>query len=485
MNLLDLLDSRATQYNQKALLMTDDRTYSYADFKSSALDIAYALVNAGVKHGDKVAIIIESYDAFFASLFAVWMAGATAVPLNVSLSQNDLQSLIDRSKSSLLLYEDTKFEGFTIDKKTKIDEIEKTEIQVPLSPLADSDIAVIMFTSGTTGIPKGVVQTFFSQTENAYLTCEKLGLGEEDRVFINTPPYFTSGLCHFTTMLNAGGSLVGSKGFVFGKDLLTKMEQTGSTGFGGAPAHLVRVVSTMEEPYTNPKINFWMSSGDHLPKNIIERAAAILPHVRLFNVYGLTEVSGRFCILRPEFTQTKHGSVGTPIGDMTATVVDADGNPAAPGEIGEINANGNLVFEAYLDMPELTEKAKGPYGFRTGDFGYMDADGFVFVEGRKDDIFKRGGEKVSTNKIKQVLLDLDLFKDVAVVAKDDMLMGKVPVACVVMKDDTSFNRMTILKALRGKIEDTHIPAKIIQLDEIPRTGSGKAIMAKLREIVEE
>ena len=107
----------------------------------------------------------------------------------------------------------------------------------------------------------------------------------------------------------------------------------------------------------------------------------------------------------------------------------------------------------------------------------------MFIEGRKDDIFKRGGEKVSTNKIKQAMLSMGIFKDVAVVAKDDEIMGKVPVACVVMKDNEKFSKFKIIKALRDLIVDTHIPANIISLDEIPRTGSGKAKLKELLEIV--
>jgi long-chain acyl-CoA synthetase len=482
-SIIQELDKQVKLRADKKLLLLTNKEYTYSEFDIFTKSIMQTVLERNYSRGDKVAIVIETHDCFYASLFALWNIGAVAVPLNAGLSSKDLLFLIEKSGCDIVLTTADYAEGLDVKTKIIINDEQTRELNLDYKPLENSEQAVIMYTSGTTGIPKGVVQTMYSQSKNAALTCKQLGLTKDDRIYINTPPYFTSGLSHFTTVINAGGSLVGYKGFVFGKDLLKRMEDSNSTGFGGAPAHLIRVVETLEEPYRNTKINFWMSSGDHLPKSAIEKAEKYLPDVRLFNVYGLTEVSGRLCILKPEFAIEKHGSVGYPIGDMEVLSVGEDGEPVNSNEIGEIHTNGDLLFNEYLDSPDLTKKAKTKFGFKTGDFGYVDSDGFVFIEGRKDDIFKRGGEKVSTNKIKQAMLSIGIFKDVAVVAKEDEIMGKVPVACVVMKDDIQFSKFKIIKVLRDRLVATHIPANIISLDEIPRTGSGKAKIQELIKIV--
>lgn len=482
---LETFDMQVKARGSEKLLLLTEKEYTYNEFDLLTRSVMQTILESNYKRGDRVAIVIEQFDCFYGALFGLWKIGAVAVPLNASLTKKDLQFLVEKAGCKMVISTSDYAKAIEVKDKIIISSDESKELTLSYEPLKNEETAAIIYTSGTTGIPKGVVQTMYSQSKNAALTCEKLGLNENDRIYINTPPYFTSGLSHFTTMINAGGSLVGYKGFVFGKDLLERMEKSNSTGFGGAPAHLIRVVETLEKPYENKKIWFWMSSGDHLPKSVIEKAADYLPDVKLFNVYGLTEVSGRLCILRPEFAVEKHGSVGYPIGDMKVIAVDEIGEPVNSGEIGEIHVNGDLLFNEYLDNPNVTKLSKTKYGFKTGDFGYVDEDGFVYIEGRKDDIFKRGGEKVSTNKIKQAMLTMGIFKDVAVVAKEDEIMGKVPVACVVLKDEEKFSKFKIIKGLRGNLVDTHIPVNIIALDEIPRTGSGKAKLKELLKIVND
>jgi acyl-CoA synthetase (AMP-forming)/AMP-acid ligase II len=348
----------------------------------------------------------------------------------------------------------------------------------------EDDAAMIMFTSGTTGLPKGVCQTLRAVSSNAGHVALTLGLRADDRIFINTPPYFTSGICHFLTMLAAGGGVAGQLGFFFGAGLLDEMETLGCTGFGGAPAHLVRVVEPLDEARAHT-LRFWVSSGDHLPLPVIEKFRRVLPGVDLFNMYGLTEVSGRLCILPPAELHVRVGSVGRPIGDMRVVARRGDGTEAAPGDTGELYVTGALLMQGYLDEPGITARTLTDHGLKTGDFGHVDETGAVWIAGRKDDIIKRGGEKVSIIHVQQALQGLGRFADVAVLAAPDDILGHVPVAFVVPLEPEGFKASRLLRDLRGVLPSSSLPSRVIAVASIPRTGSGKAVRAELQALLAE
>ena len=342
---------------------------------------------------------------------------------------------------------------------------------------------MIMFTSGTTGLPKGACQTLRAISSNAGNVALTLGLGGDDRIFINTPPYFTSGICHFLTLMANGGGIAGHLGFYFGDELLLEMERLGCTGFGGAPAHLVRVVEPLVAPRAH-SFRFWVSSGDHLPAAVIAKLNHVLPGVELFNIYGLTEVSGRLCILPPAALAERVGSVGRPIGDMRVVARDAAGEVAPAGESGELYVTGSLLMQGYLDEPEITARTLTPLGLCTGDFGHVDDDGYVWIEGRKDDIIKRGGEKVSLVHVQQAIAGLERFADVAVLATPDEILGHVPVAFVVAREE-GVKASRVLRELRAVLPPVSLPSRLIIVDAIPRTGSGKVIRAELAAVLAE
>ncbi len=491
--------SWADRQPQRPLLIAGGRTYSYADVVNQAGGLVAQLRAAGLERGQRVAMLLEDYDSFFVSMYAIWLAGGVAVPLNTSLPASDIEWLIGKARPALLLVPGSgaklpagaaqvaaaAAQPSPAPARLVVD-LPETPPQPPaFTPVGADETAMIMFTSGTTGVPKGVRQTLAGISTNAGHVAAELGLTAADRIFINTPPYFTSGICHFLTLLAAGGSTAGHAGFFFGQSLLAEMEALGCTGFGGAPAHLVRVVEPLDEVQPTGGLRFWVSSGDHLPLRVIEKTSAVLPGVALYNMYGLTEVSGRLCVLLPDEMARREGSVGKAIHDMTVTVRRPDLSPAAAGEVGEIYVDGPLVMEGYLDEPEITARTLTAQGLRTGDFGRQDEDGYLWIEGRQDDIFKRGGEKVSTVHIQQGLMSLGMFAEAAVLSVEDEILGRVPVAFVVPLSDEPFKGTQVLKQLKSVLPATHLPSRVVALEEIPRTGSGKAIQAQLLATLEQ
>jgi long-chain acyl-CoA synthetase len=488
----------AARQPEAVLLTTRGRSYRYGDTLERARRVAAALAAAGAARGDRVALYLEEYDQFFVAMLGAWLAGAVVVPLNTSLPQADAAWLVGKSQPRFLLSPDEEACAvpgpqrlvLVADARGMVDGLRPAGAQTPLldGPAPDDaqavqpdEPAMIMFTSGTTGLPKGVCQTLRAVSANAGHVALRLGLGADDRIFINTPPYFTSGICHFLTLLAAGGGTAGQLGFFFGSGLLDELAALGCTGFGGAPAHLVRVVEPLEEAREHA-LRFWVSSGDHLPAAIIAKVRRVLPGVRLFNMYGLTEVSGRLCVLAPGELDERPGSVGLPIGDMRVVARRPGGEPAAAGETGELFVTGSLLMQGYLDEPAITAATLTAQGLRTGDFGHTDAGGYVWIAGRKDDIIKRGGEKVSIVHVQQALQALGRFADVAVLAVADDILGHVPVAFVVPREE-GFKAARVLRELRGVLPAASLPSRIVAVAAIPRTGSGKAIRAELQALL--
>jgi len=487
---VETLLSLARTRPEQPLLVTQGRSYGYGSFARRAATLAGELVDTGLTRGARVALLLDAYDDFFVTMFAVWLAGGVVVPLNTTLPAADLEWLIAKSRPDVLLTpaggKPPKLTASSASSAPRCLAVAAADLsEAPLEaldalvPVGPDELAMVMFTSGTTGRPKGVCQRLRAIGANAGLVADRLGLTAADRIFINTPPYFTSGICHFLTLMAHGGGTAGRTGFFFGSGLLDEIAEAGCTGFGGAPAHLVRVVEPLDEPWPTGAPRFWVSSGDHLPLDVIDRARRVLPGLLLFNMYGLTEVSGRLCVLSPDELDQRRGSVGRPLGEMAVTVRGPDGEPLPDGEVGELYVAGPLVMQEYLDDPDVTAASLTPHGFRTGDFGRRDTDGFIWVEGRHDDIIKRGGEKVSLMHIQDALRTLGLFADVAVLAADDELLGRVPVAFVVPSDPATFERAGVMRALRRALPATSLPSRVVALAEIPRTGSGKPLRTEL------
>ncbi|MCB0417678.1 MAG: long-chain fatty acid--CoA ligase, partial [Bdellovibrionales bacterium] len=344
-------------------------------------------------------------------------------------------------------------------------------IKDPMVSMNGGEDALILFTSGTTGKNKGACLSLGAISYNALLAGTALKLTKDDRIFVNTPPYYTSGLSHFLTMLSVGGSIVARNGFYFGGALVEMMDRFLCTGFGGAPTHLMRVVETLEDGAMPERVRFWVSSGDHLPVSVIRKAAKRFPHLEVFTVYGLTEVGGRLCVLDPKFLPDKAGSVGKPVTGMSISIRTQTGGEAKAREVGEVIVRGPLLMRSYLGSDKKDSE------FATGDFGYFDEDGFLWLKGRRDDIFKSGGEKVSCVQIQQAILQTSMVYDAVVLAAEDAHLGKVPYAYLV--PTSRYSEESLRQLLRAELAPHQFPKKFILVDAIPRTGSGKVRRSEL------
>lgn len=479
--LIKKLKNNFTEFAGQECLNIEGQGVTYREMDVSTLYFAQQLAGQGIGAGSLVGIWLEPGLEVFTALIGLWRINAVPVPLNIKAPVQQNQEIIAGLDLAGVLAGPEKrlpVDGLNLISPPSLEGAPEDGFQ-EASPQAD-DLAALLFTSGSTGISKGVMVSHRALGGNAAATAKALGLTSNDRWLFNTPFTFTSAICHFLTSLMAGATVKAMDRFCFPPEMIALLNDFRATGFGGSPIQNRWLVEAVEDPGQLPYLKKAMSSGDALPDHTYHMFSQNLPQVKLFNVYGMTELAGRFCILDQDEGQNQIGSVGKPIEGLRCMIRDQDtAELLPPGEVGEIYAQGSLLMDGYYRLPDKTAETLTEFGVRSGDLGYKDEEGFVYLVSRKDDVFKSSGEKVSTVLIANTLLETGVFSDVAVVGVSDDYLGMVPKVFFVPRDGREFNRKEILSWLNDRLPSSHIPPLFEELAEIPRTGSGKLDRKKL------
>lgn len=436
---------------------TPNEAISNAEFAARVRARAAELEALHVEQRSVVALTTGRGPGFFADLVAVWLVGGVAVP-HPPERADEVDAMARPSAR--------------IDETLHALGTPREDRRIP------QDSAAILFTSGSSGQPKGVVLSRRSLFGNANATVAVLPTRPDDRLLLNTPFHFTSAICHFLASLISDATLIAVEDKCFPQELVRCAGEHGATAFGGAPIQLRWLGEGMDP--ANP-LRWWMSSGDHMPAQVVQQLTARFPDTSLHVFYGLTEVGGRFCSLTASKCSALAGSVGVPIGGMSLSVRDEHGHVLPRGVQGEVFANGEYLMSGYLG--ENGCMAPGPHGFPTGDVGHQDEDGNLWLLGRTDDVFKVAGQKVSGHIIAAALMETGLFDDVAVIPVEDEKLGAVPGACIVPRANP-LEKSKLLRELRKRLPPNAIPRKFFGFDRIPRTGSGKVKLTRIQALLE-
>ncbi len=479
-------------------LLTDDHRISIGDELSalSRRDLMSAVSTAaenlrtqGLKNDDFVVVLCNRGLRFWIDLLAVWIVGAKPICVESNVGDDHAANILDMTDVRWLLHDGVEcpagFAALNVldaDYQSRDDRTARSiyaDMHFP-DPDMQPEMAAIIFTSGTTGLPKGVPLSHQAVIVNALSTSHRLRLRGSDRLLIATPFRFISSLSHFFVTLISGASFFGIERTLMIKDLLQAMNDLEITAFGGSPFHVRFLAMAGRERCLT--LRWIMSSGDHLPAAVIDQLEATFPGVELHVVYGMAELAGRFCELPPERLMDKRGSVGVPIAGLEFSVRDEMGHPCSIGDIGNIYVTGILGFQGYYGNASANAKVLGPYGFENGDKGYVDKDGFLFLAGRSDSVFKRAGLKVSAQLVTDALIALDYVNDAYTTSEEDLIEGNVPVCYVVWSSDER-EMPAVLSDLRKVLPVNHLPRRLTTLSAIPRTGSGKVDRRKLVDVI--
>jgi len=487
LNALEFIQRSVRSHALKQAYEDDGTILTFDEVWRLARNVAGHLASRGVRSGDRVALFLEDGGDALCALIGVWLAGGIPVPVNQSLNDEKIEFIINQVDPHWAL---TPGEGIgkRIDEQRQIrlesvSACAPADVEVPKP--ADDDDAMILYTSGTTGVPKGVLHSHHALALNAVEMSDLLGLGPEDRLFLNIPFYYSNSISHLLMSLFKGSCICATFGFLFGDALLRKAAAFQATGFGGVPAHYVRIADAIQEGAPVPELRFIMNSGDHLPINVLKILIDAFPSAELYCVYGISECAPRVCCLPPGKVKDKMGSVGGPLPSTEIEIIDDDGQPARAGEIGEVHVRSACLMKEYFRAPEVTAECMTERGFKTGDLGYVDDDGDLFLTGRNDAVFKSGGEKVSCRLIEETLRDSKLFhesmEDVVVLAMEDHFLGKVPCIYYVARPGIDFDQRVVRRYLSSKLPRSHVPSEFVGLREIRRSASGKVVKDALQD----
>lgn len=486
----DLLALHAQQTPSKPLLVMRDISFSYAEIYSASLRFCMQLYAAGISEGDHVALIAPNGAAFLTCWFGINMAGAVAVPLNHELVGEGLLYAIEQSDSKLLVVNSEWLEKrggnlggkadtipvITIASCTRfIEELqgwdEATPVKVPVG-----GTCTILYTSGSTGLPKGVLNSHEAYEAVGLQTALTVGLVNSDRILAFLP-FFHANPQMFAIMsaLTVGASIATIDKFS-ASNFFNDVKDLQANCFTFVGTVLSILAARYPDPPKDHGLRFCVGGGTPVD---VWHALENRFGIKVYEGYGMTEI-GCFAACN-SVTDYRIGSCGKPRSDMEISIVDSDDNEVEAGLEGEIVVRPRkpfVIMSGYHKQPELTIQTCRNLWFHTGDRGYCDSDGFLFFSGREKDLIRRGGEMISPVEIEINLRSMPGIYDCAVVAVPDPIMGEEIKAVLV--PTCELDPMAVSTFLAGKIPQFMVPRYVEFVEVLPKTETEKILRFKLQ-----
>ena len=481
------------------------RRLTYAQSDRRANRVANAMLRLGIKKGDRVAILMMNSVEFFESFAGLAKIGVIIVPLNWRLMADELSYILKDSGATVLIYGNDFAEvaaalhdrgpgsnGTDIHHWIELSEGNErnpfaTEYDdflaqggedTPDSDAGEDDDLFIMYTSGTTGLPKGALHTHNTMTWAVITFANSTDVRFRDRYSIALPMFHVGALLPVIFTIYTGGTVVLLRQFD-PKVMWEITEQERITSSLAVPAMLNFMLQVPgHEEYDTSNLRAIISGASPVPTNLIESYKDI--GIEIHQAYGLTEAGGPGTVLSPEDAMVRIGSAGKAFFHTTVRIVDGDGNDTAPGVPGELLVSGAHVMKGYWNNPQASAEAIREGWLYTGDIAFQDEDGFITIHDRVKDMIISGGENVYPAELENVVIGLPGVADVAVIGQPSERWGECAFAVVVRKDE-SLSKADVLRYCDGKLARFKQPKGAAFIDEIPRNPTGKPLKRILRE----
>lgn len=498
--LQDGLVSSAVARPDKVALIAEDGTATFAELLARSTAVAAALQDEGLRPEDRVVVFMENSLACATAVFGILFAGGVFVMVNAQTKEDRLGYIIDDSGARILLSEGP-ISRIAVDacaaaeappklvvarapmdvasRGSNFQRMVESEGKPRASGATPSDLAALLYTSGSSGTPKGVMLTHESLAFVTASIVDYLRLGSDDRILNVLPMAFGYGLSQLLLTAHLGGTLVLERSFAYPAETLRLLELHEVTVLPGIPTIFATLASSFgASEKTYPSITRITNAAAALPPALHAPLRKLFPNALIFRMYGQTECI-RVCYLEPELIDRKPTSVGRAIPGTDAFVLDDDGRPAEAGTVGTLYVRGPHVMRGYWNAPEQTEgmisssDANGERVLCTHDLFTTDEDGDLYFVSRSDEMIKTRGEKVSPIQVENVLFALPGVKEAAVVGVPDEHLGEAIRAYVVREEGSSLKEAQVVRACREQLEAFAVPHEVRFVDDLPKTPSGK------------
>lgn len=491
-NLSAFIAYHARRSPDSPALVYQDNAISYADFHDRIQRAAAMLDARGVGAGDVVALLMKNSPAFLDLAFAASHVGAVILPINFRLAPAEVGYILGDAGARILFvdeeftaFQDLVTEMVVVDARTQADSRAlAADIGAAPQPCSrtGSQLVRLMYTSGTTAHPKGVMHTYDNLYWKSMDHVIALGLTAEERLLVVGPLYHVGAFdLPGIAVLWVGGTLCVHREFDPEK-ALESIQRHRLTSAWMAPIMVNRILSVDDpERFDLSSFRWCIGGGEKTPESRIRDFTRVFRSARYIDAYGLTESCSGDTLMEPGREIEKIGSTGRALAHVSIMVADDDGNTLPPGEKGEICLRGPKITCGYWNAPEKTAESFHGDWFRTGDIGHIDEDGFLFITDRTKDMILTGAENVASSEVESVIYQLPQVEEAAVIGLPDERWGERVVAVVVLRPDAELDQSELERHCREHLAGFKVPKDLKLRAELPRNPSGKVLKRMLRE----
>ena len=516
MLLFDLLREDARRFPDKPAAVfagakaSDDRI-TFAELDRRSDQVANRLRARGIGPGDRVAILHDNSMAGLCWFWGILKAGAQTVDVPTLAGRPTIQGVLDEARPRAIAVDPKEIgkhigsdaslrlpplvlgteatrdaaapHGVTVE---TLEDICSNEAAEPFTSGAHADdVAMIVYTSGTTGRPNGVMLSHTNFVANLTAANELMGLGSDDSILVVVPLYYIHGRMQLLYHTLIGGTVFFSGGFQFPAKVLTELETFGTTGFSGVPYHFKQLLDRSKLASKPPsRLRYVLITGGALPQPELCRLRDALPNAGIHLAYGQTEAAPRITWIGPDELFVKEGSVGRALPNVVLEILGPDERPVGPGTVGEVAASGPNIMKGYVagDERELG-KIDDAGRLRTGDLGRLDDEGHLYLVGRSSEMIKSAGERIFPQEIEEVICTHPRVQEVAVIGVPDPLLGEKVVAYLELSPGDPVDLAEFRAHCLQSLPFVRVPKVFEVVDELPKTGSGKVSRGALKKQV--
>ena len=499
MNAAQFFDSTLEERSENIALTWANSQVTYKELRTAILRLGAGFKHLGIQRGDRILLMLPNIPHFAISYYAVLSIGAIVVPANIMFKEREIAYQIEDCEAvAAICWEGFVPEVLTAMGKTESlkhllvlgDKIPQNGMQLtqiisnsdPLEKMEDvepDETAVIMYTAGITGHPKGAELSHQSMLNSMEILAETLRFNEREKI-LSVVPFFHSfgGTVVMNAGLYGGSTLVLSPKFN-PKEMLDLMIKEDTSIFAGVPTMFQMILDNYDHDSPNmPHLKYCLSGGSSLAPELLSQFEEKFS-TYILEGYGLSETcaAATFNNFKRE---RKPGSIGYPLDGVKMKIMDDQGNEMPIGEVGEIVIKGKTLMKGYRNRPTATDEAIRDGWFHTGDLGKMDMDGYFYLVARKTDMILKGGFKVFPREIEDVILGHPQVKEAAVIGIPDVVMGEEIKACIVPKEGMRINPAALLEYCRERMANYKCPAVLRFYRELPKGPTGRILKKELR-----